>query len=233
MVDYRLYKIHRVGKYMIFSFTELEEDQGSPDHPRWVLIFHLNSRGFVRLGNAPLGLVSLELVSESRGTQYLNLGDTFGRSKLWVGGFKFLDMDRLDLGPDFSGIEAGYLSRVLGRTGRKLKDVLIDQHVIAGIGDIYGDEVCAVAGVLPYRPANTITADECIKLAESMRSVYSMAVSFGGSTIDSFAHTTGLPGNFQKKFLVFQLKRCSQCGNPTSRVKLGGRWSYYCSCCQH
>ncbi len=115
-----------------------------------------------------------------------------------------------------------------------IKNVLLDQHVIAGLGNIYVDETLFLSSVKPTRKANKITKKEAIKLVESARSVLAKATALGGSTIRSYTSSLGVHGRFQNELLVHTKvgEPCPVCGHTIKKIKVGGRGTYVCTRCQ-
>lgn len=115
-----------------------------------------------------------------------------------------------------------------------IKTVLLDQSIIAGIGNIYDDEILFMSGILPTRKANEISIAECDKIIKNTRAVLIKAIEKGGTTIKSFTSSEGVHGLFQNELLVHGQsgKKCKVCGTDIEKIKVGGRGTYYCSKCQ-
>jgi len=140
------------------------------------------------------------------------------------------------LGNAFS---ADYLAaRFRGKTA-PLKAALLDQHIIAGLGNIYVCEALFRAGLSPRRKARTLvrkkgTDPRLADLVRHIRDVLAEAIAAGGSTLQDFAHTDGAAGAFQQRFLVYDREGepCSRCGAPIRRLVQAGRSTFYCKNCQ-
>lgn len=140
------------------------------------------------------------------------------------------------LGNAFS---ADYLAaRFRGKTA-PLKAALLDQHIIAGLGNIYVCEALFRAGLSPRRKARTVvrkkgTDPRLADLVRHIRDVLAEAIAAGGSTLQDFAHTDGASGAFQQRFLVYDREGepCSRCGEPIRRLVQAGRSTFYCKNCQ-
>lgn len=115
-----------------------------------------------------------------------------------------------------------------------IKTVLLDQSIIAGIGNIYDDEVLFASGILPTRKACDVTLLECEDIIKNTRIVLDKAVKLGGTTIKSFTSSEGVHGLFQNELLVHgkSNENCPKCGTTISKIRVGGRGTYYCSSCQ-
>jgi len=120
--------------------------------------------------------------------------------------------------------------------GRKLaiKSLLLDQSVLAGVGNIYADEALFLAGVRPGRAAGRVTRRECGALAEALRRVLQRSIETGGSSISDYVAPDGADGAYQSERRVYARKGepCSVCGTPIRRVVLGQRGTHYCPRCQ-
>ena len=122
---------------------------------------------------------------------------------------------------------------VRGRT-RPIKTLLMDQHALAGIGNIYANEILFRAGVRPTRRAGTLRQRELESLARAMQVVLADAVRLGGSSISDFRDSDGRPGYFQLQLAVYDRggEPCRGCRTPIRRIVLAGRSSFYCRRCQ-
>lgn len=131
------------------------------------------------------------------------------------------------LGTDFAG---EWLAERLRGVRRMIKTVLLDQRVIAGIGNIYADESLFDAGILPTRSAESLTYDECLRLCGSIKKTLAYAIEQNGSSFD-WAYKGG---HFQNEFRVYQRKGepCPVCGTPIERITVGQRGTHYCPHCQ-
>lgn len=142
----------------------------------------------------------------------------------------------VDLGLEFDdqNLTKDYLYQKLHEKKLPIKEVLLDQSIITGIGNIYDDEILFKSGISPYRRSCDISIDECDEIIKNTREVLSAAIKLGGTTIKSFTSSEGVHGLFQNKLLVHGKKdgACPKCGNLIKKDKLGGRGTYYCTNCQ-
>lgn len=117
-----------------------------------------------------------------------------------------------------------------------LKSLLLDQRVICGIGNIYGDEICARAGVRPTRVAGSLTRKERGRVLDSIGVILEDAIEQRGSTLPdgSYRNLSGLPGSYQDHHEVYGRKGlvCRRCGATIKGVVLGGRSAHFCPRCQ-
>lgn len=140
------------------------------------------------------------------------------------------------LGNEFN---ANYLAEHFHGKNAPLKSALLDQHIVAGLGNIYVCEALHRAGLSPRRKARTLvkTAGEDPRLGDlvrHVREVLAEAIIAGGSTLQDFAHTDGASGGFQQRFLVYDREGepCLRCGAPIVRLVQSGRSTFYCRHCQ-
>lgn len=129
-------------------------------------------------------------------------------------------------GEDFKGI-------LKGRNGR-IKSLLLDQKNIAGIGNIYADEILFRAKIHPKKPPGKLPAEKVFTLFQAVQKVLREAISDGGSSIDDYTHPDGQRGKFQEKHRVYarQGKPCFECGTKIRRIVLNGRSTCFCPECQ-
>lgn len=122
----------------------------------------------------------------------------------------------------------------VGQRGTSLKNVLLNQAVVAGLGNIYVDEACFFAGVRPNRLANTLTHEELQKLYRGCVHVIRQAIKHRGTTFNSYRDTKGRKGNFVRKLKVYGRagQACLRCGAILQRTKINGRGTVYCLKCQ-
>jgi formamidopyrimidine-DNA glycosylase len=117
---------------------------------------------------------------------------------------------------------------------KSIKEVLIDQHIIAGIGNAYSDEILFEAKVLPFKKCKDLNSLEIENIFNAKDKVFKRAIAFGGESELSFVHLNGEKGEFHKHFNVHKREGepCLICGTPIIMKKIGGRSSYYCPNCQ-
>ena len=140
------------------------------------------------------------------------------------------------LGPDALRLSAGHLARALDGRRAPLKALLTDQRVVAGVGNIYADEICFAARVRPDRPAGSLSRPAVARLVAGTTDVLARAIEAGGSTLGDgqYCDLFGQPGSFQLQHAVYGREGlpCRSCARPVARVRLGARSSYFCPRCQ-
>ncbi|MDO8886553.1 bifunctional DNA-formamidopyrimidine glycosylase/DNA-(apurinic or apyrimidinic site) lyase [Candidatus Oleimmundimicrobium sp.] len=140
-----------------------------------------------------------------------------------------------ELGPEALELGLDEFRRLLaGKRSGKIKPLLMNQNFIAGIGNIYSDEMLFYAGIQPTRDVTTLTDGEIVKLHEGIKKILSAAVRYKGSSVDDYVDLYGEQGDFVMYHKVYRRtgKPCEKCGTPIKRIKLAGRSAHFCPKCQ-
>ena len=137
------------------------------------------------------------------------------------------------LGKELFDIDPKALYEKLKTIKRPIKEVLLDQTIILGIGNIYANEICFKMGIHPNAPANHLTLKRTKELVEDACLILNEAIKQGGTTIHTFS-ANGIDGLFQVRLNVHgkQGQPCPICHRPIEKIKIGGRGTYYCKHCQ-
>lgn len=124
---------------------------------------------------------------------------------------------------------------ILKRKKAQIKPVLMDQTIIAGIGNIYSDEALYLAKIHPKRKVSEISESELKKLYKAILKVLKEAIFWRGTSIDSYRRTSGEKGTYEKHRRVYQREGelCQRCGSKIERIKIGARSAHFCPGCQH
>lgn len=138
------------------------------------------------------------------------------------------------MGPEPLELKAGELARRLGGTTRAIKNALLDQRLIAGLGNIYVDESLFAAGTHPLTPADQLSRDQVVQLGRAIKTVLRRAIRHRGSTLRDYVDAEGQAGGFQKVHRVYgrEGQPCVACQSPIQRIVLGGRSTHFCPKCQ-
>lgn len=120
------------------------------------------------------------------------------------------------------------------KPGVPVGNVLMEQNLISGIGNIYRSEILFEASVSPFRKVKSLKADEIKKIYQSIDKVLKKAIKLRGTSDSDYRDTSGAPGGFQKVLKVYNREstNCRKCGNKIKREKIGGRSAYFCEKCQ-
>lgn len=127
-----------------------------------------------------------------------------------------------------------YLTKALTKRQRPIKTALLDQSIIAGLGNIYADEVLFLSQVHPTTICAQLTPKQVRSLHQSIRTVLKTALQEGGTTFSNFLNVVGVNGNYGRAAWVYGRKGqpCRHCGTPIEAMRLAGRSSHFCSTCQ-
>jgi len=160
----------------------------------------------------------------------------FGFMELWPAA-SFEAYPRLmTMGPEplSNAFSATYLDTALSGKTAPIKAALLDQSIIAGLGNIYVCEALYRAGVSPKRLSRSVPGTRAARLAPAINAVIAEAIAAGGSSISDFAGTDGELGYFQHRFDVYDREgeACKRCGSIVRRIVQSGRSTFYCPSCQ-
>lgn len=151
-----------------------------------------------------------------------------------------LHMERLShLGPEpleATFTENNFKERIMQSPRRAIKTVLMDQTIVAGIGNIYSDEMLHLARILPTRTPQSLTKMEVARLFKSMKKVLEKGIDFGGDSKSDYRNVEGERGRFQGEHLVYLRTReeckTKSCEGVIKKLKVGGRSAHFCPECQ-
>jgi formamidopyrimidine-DNA glycosylase len=200
------------------------------------LVFHLGMSGRWRIEPAELGPHDHFLLeTDERRRLALNDPRRFGS----------LDLVRTDalpqhepflkMGPEplSDGFSADYLAKALVGRSAPIKALLLDQRIVAGLGNIYVCEALHMAGIAPGRAGGRIGRERLVRLVDAVKAVLLSAIEAGGSTLRDFAQPDGELGYFSKQFLVYGREgEACRCAAPIRRRVEGGRSTFFCPRCQ-
>ena len=136
------------------------------------------------------------------------------------------------LSPDFT---LKYFKQVLSRKPKTtIKQALLDQKYISGIGNIYADELLFIARIKPFRKIKTLTGQEIKKLWRAIPKILKHAIKHRGTSFNDYVDAQGEAGNFVKYLKVYGRaeEKCKNCNEPVKKMKLGGRGTHWCDRCQ-
>ena len=199
------------------------------------LVFHLGMSGHWRVDPADIGKHDHFIIETDEGRRVaLNDARRFGS----------LDLIRTDaleswppfeaLGPEPFGLDPRDLKRRLAGRTAAIKLLLLDQRIVAGLGNIYVCEALYRAGIHPRRAGGSVSLERLKGLVPAIAEVLTEAIAAGGSTLRDFASPDGELGYFSKDFAVYgrEGQPCG-CGGTVRRIVQGGRSTFYCPQCQH
>jgi formamidopyrimidine-DNA glycosylase len=219
----------------------------------------LDRRGKFLLGNLSSGMVWVMHLGMSGRVQLAKPGDPEARHTHFVTRtdegvvIRFVDprtfgfvavltpdelSSQLHLGRDaFSDLpRTADIERVLSNRTAAIKSLLLDQRLIAGLGNIYADEALHRAGVRPMRAGREVTKEELKKLRAAIKPILEAGIAKGGTSLNDLAYLLpdGRAGDYLRRLRVYgrEGEPCVRCGTPIERVTIGGRSSFYCPNCQ-
>lgn len=225
----RIERIKRRAKYLLLTI-----DDGS------VVIIHLGMSGRLVITSGPTFPSGPHdhVIFETNEGQIITYNDPrrFGLITLSTGE----DVDKhpllRHLGPDplNTDFDGAYLSAVLKGRRTAIKSALLDQRVIAGLGNIYASEALFEAKISPRRISNSVAGVRAERLSSAICEVLNQAIDAGGSSLRDYVQTTGELGYFQHHFTVYgrEGKPCKVCGKVIRRLVQTGRSTYFCRMCQ-
>ena len=240
-----IYKWDRRGKYLIAQLKEVQNENTQfpleNSKNNGFLVVHLRMTGyfkFIENSSHPCKHTRIRFFDKNNNElRYIDVR-SFGQM-WWIN--KDLSLNKIikglgSLGPEpFSkDFDANYLKKVISKRTKSIKAILLDQTIVAGIGNIYADESLYSAGISPFREARTIKKNELIKLKESIVTVLKKSIGSGGTTFSDFRDLEGENGNFGLQTNVYRRtgKECRKCGNLIERQKITGRSTHWCPKCQ-
>jgi formamidopyrimidine-DNA glycosylase len=225
----RVLSVGRRAKYLLIGLDREE-----------VLLAHLGMSGRVLLvpkgeERAPEAHDHIVLRTEAGSEVRFNDARRFGMVDLVAA--KALDQHRLlaDLGPEPLGnqFSGPVLAAALAGKATPIKAALLDQRVVAGLGNIYVSEALFEAGIAPRRLAGTIRGERAERLAQAIRSVLNRAIAAGGSSLRDYVQTSGELGYFQHQWAVYgkEGEPCPgcTCSKGVRRLVQSGRSTFYCA----
>jgi formamidopyrimidine-DNA glycosylase len=232
LTDRRFESAVRRGKYLALGL-----DDGS------ALVVHLRMSGqLLHVTDAGQAMaphthvvVRLDDGSELRFVDPRTFGEMYVSDEVGEDGLP-VELARLGVDPIVDGLTGAQLARILAGRRSPLKVALTDQRLIAGIGNIYADEICFRARVRPDRRSATIERPEATRIAKATLKILSDAIEARGSSLRDarYRDVSGDLGNYQDRHAVYGRAglACRRCGNPIVGVRISGRSSCYCGHCQ-
>ena len=204
-------KTRKLGQY-VYDAAPQDAGQGKHDH----VMFETD---------APARIVFND--HRRFGLMTLIATDRIAEDKLFKG---------MGIEPLSAEFNAAHLAAALAGKKTPIKSALLDQRVVAGLGNIYVCEALFMSGISPKRLAGSLTQERIAKLVKAIKAVLKDAIAAGGSSLRDHAQATGDPGNFQHRFLVYgrEGKPCKNkgCRGTVKRIVQAGRSSFYCPACQ-
>jgi formamidopyrimidine-DNA glycosylase len=217
-------EISRRGKYFLFSLSN-----------RQTLIVHLKMSGFLLLQpelTSPNAYVRAIFWLEDKTELHFCDPRKFG--SLWLVEDESKVIGHLGLEPLEDDFTPQLLYQLLQQHHLPIKAFLVDQNIIAGIGNMYADEALFASGIHPLRKTKELALDEAKALHQAIRGRLTEGIKYGGASVDTYRHPDGKLGRAHSHFKVAHRggQSCEKCHTPISRIEIRNRGSYFCPHCQ-
>jgi len=216
----KIVKVRRRAKVLLVDFAR----GGS-------LAFHLKLTGQLIFNGQPSRATRKVFNFDDGSRLIFNDARKFG----WVKKLKDTKFLEEKFGPEALDIKLGtFTARLARRPNAKIKPLLMDQKFIAGIGNIYSDEILFAAKVHPARRVKTLSRREVKNIFQNIKKILKKAIEHHGSSVKSYVDACGRRGDFVKYHKVYQREgeKCGRCGGVIKRIKIGGRSAHFCGQCQ-
>ncbi len=156
---------------------------------------------------------------------------TFGKIEIYDDGVEPDFLKTIGVEPLGKLFDENYLLTIIKKKKAPIKNILLNQGLIAGLGNIYVAEILYRAGVNPTRVGLSLTKKEIAKIVKHTKEILKEAIENGGTTISDYRDSDDRRGSFQNKLAVYGQKKCI-CGEDIVKIKQAGRSTYYCKKCQ-
>ncbi|MFC6293896.1 DNA-formamidopyrimidine glycosylase [Lactiplantibacillus daoliensis] len=224
LANHTIETVDRRGKYLLFRFSGgltmvshlrmegnyfvMPKDEGRTKHTH--VVFHLkDDRDLLYNDTRKFGRMTLVPTGE----------------ETTVGGLKKIGPE-----PVASDLTVAYLTEIFQKSKKMIKPLLLDQSKIAGIGNIYADEVLWLSKIHPMRPANSLTIEEIELLRHNIIDEMAAAIKGHGTTVHTFSNAFGETGQFQNQLHVYgrEGEPCERCGTLIEKIKVAQRGTHFC-----
>lgn len=221
-INQTINEIDRAGKFLIFKL----DDVAFVSHLRMEGKYHYVDK------ETPINKHDHIIFNLDDGKQ-LRYNDTrkFGRIKLVSLDNYLNELPLSKLGPEPAKASVEDVYNKLHKSNVAIKHALLDQSIMAGIGNIYANEICFEMGLDPQLPASKLSKKSVQELIDVATNILNEAIKQGGTTIHSFS-ANGIDGLFQVKLKAHMQTKCPICGGEIAKIKIKGRGTYYCPNCQ-
>ncbi len=224
----QILRVDRYGKFLLFRLSD-----------NLTLVSHLRMEGKYRLlaPQAAVGKHDHVQFAFTDGTA-LRYSDVrkFGRMQLVETGTEReqTGIGKLGVEPNSPEFTRDFLCRALAKKSKKIKNLLLDQSVVCGLGNIYCDEVLWQSRIHPLSQASAIPPEKVAALHDNINRTIALATKLRGTTVHTFLDADGQSGQFQKKLQVYGHagEPCQRCGTVLEKIKVSGRGTTFCPQCQ-
>ena len=224
-------KIENIDRYAKYLLIRLSDNL--------TIVSHLRMEGkyrLVKINTKKDKHDHVQIVFKDNSALRYNDVRKFGRMQLIKTGTERekTGIGKLGVEPNSAPFTVSYLQNGLARKKKNIKNTLLDQSIVAGLGNIYVDEVLWETKIHPLSQANTIPAEKISQLHDNINSLIELAIAERGTTIHTYLDANGKTGGFQKMLQVYGHKGepCVRCGTPLEKIKVNGRGTTFCPKCQ-
>ncbi len=221
LIGRRFLEVSRRGKKIVFRLDNQNR-----------FYIHLGMTGRLTLQSPTKDFPKHTHLTIDLGTQQIAFHDPRRFGGIWWLGTDISPDE--NLGPEPLTIRPAELARRLAKTSRAIKSALLDQSVIAGLGNIYVDESLFRSGIHPLVPADKLSLKQISLLNRAIKTTLRAALRHRGSSLRDYFDANGDPGGFKKMHAVYDRagEKCRKCRTPIERIVLGGRSTHFCPRCQ-
>ncbi len=230
LINETITDIKRYGKYLVFIFNHVS------------IISHLRMEGKFFLKSIDDPIIKHEhIIFYFESGRTLRYHDTrkFGKMALihstsWNEIMSYPSVKKLGPEANTTNLTKEYLYSKLKKLKEPIKSALLNQEILAGLGNIYVDEVCFMAKLYPGMSCEKITLEDCDNIVKYSREILNQAILAGGTTIRSYTSSLGVTGRFQLSLHIHtkEGEACERCHTTIKKMVVGGRGTYYCPNCQ-
>jgi formamidopyrimidine-DNA glycosylase len=217
--------ITRHGKYLIIDIKK-----------QCTLIIHLRMTGKLIVTNNTDILIHPHnrVIFHLNTNEYLIFSDvrTFGKVEVVPYKIQFSQIKNIGIDAMSAKFTKDYFIKVCQNKKMPIKSLLLDQTLIAGIGNIYAIEILFATKISPLRPANTLNNVELTNIYHEISKILTLAIKHNGTSISDFRRVDDKTGEFQDFLQIYGKDKCPICHNELTRIKQAGRGTRYCSTCQ-
>lgn len=219
-------RISRVGKYLVFHLTN-----------DLVILSHLRMEGkYIEIDHdQPLSRFARVVIHLSDGRRICyDDSRQFGTMELRTEQDYLSSKSLTVLGDEPFNIDKETFYKRIKKTNKTIKEAILDQSIITGLGNIYADEVLYITKIHPRFPAKLLTREQTDAIVDQSIVVLNKAIAAGGSTIRSYQSARGVTGYFQQQLLAYgrHYQTCEICNHKFKKIRVGGRGTTYCPYCQ-
>ena len=224
-------KIENIDRYAKYLLIRLSDNL--------TIVSHLRMEGkyrLVKINTKKDKHDHVQIVFKDNSALRYNDVRKFGRMQLIKTGTEKqkTGIGKLGAEPNSAAFTVSYLQKGLARKKKNIKNTLLDQSVVAGLGNIYVDEVLWETKIHPLSMANSIPDTKVAELHDNINSLIELAIAERGTTVHTYLDANGKTGGFQKMLQVYGHKGepCMRCGTPLEKIKVNGRGTTFCPKCQ-